>query len=83
MPEEGLTLFVSGKDELDTKLIKCHLACRSEPGLKTLVLGFPPWPFLKRGIVLDDSRLGHLLRKPTAHGVLCLRMAAERSPKYP
>jgi hypothetical protein len=30
--EEGLRLFVSGKDKFDAKLIKRHLTCRSEPG---------------------------------------------------
>ena len=30
--EEGLGLFVSGKDKLDAKLIERNLTCRSEPG---------------------------------------------------
>ena len=32
MSEEGFALFVYRKDKLDSKLVKCHLARRTEPG---------------------------------------------------
>ena len=32
MSEEGFALFVYRKDKLNSKLVKCDLACRTEPG---------------------------------------------------